>query len=599
VCENRGPIVTLAFYASHGIPKSPRASYIGRIDARYRFLTVRQSAALAVAVLAIEAVVSGIAPDDPHRQLLLGRWTPAGLPSPSHVLTVLIGLALLALAPRLWRGTRTAVSLAIIGMLALAALHVATSHLGEGVVELGLAALLAVGRGAFPLGCRNRPRLAVVGTALGAWALTYGALRFAPLVHGNVPGLARALHHSVTHTLRAATAQPHLNAHWDSLIDLLIACAALISVLALRSLLRPAPAANGHVEHEYRAARAIIEQHGDDSLTPFILRPDKALHFAAGGVLSYRVIRATAVVSSDPVAPDGEAPRVLASFLELAHQRGWQVALWGASVRHLPAYQELGMRSIRVGEEAFVDPRQFTLEGRPVRKLRQSVHRVSRRGWDLFVRDGREIDGRLEAEIDLLDDEWRRHQGRLLGFAMGMGRFEADVRPDDLYVLARSPDGELGAVMRFISYAGKLSLDTMRRVGDTPNGLNEALVCRALEVAREREIAELSLNYAGLAHLVRGQVDHGRLARLGTRLVMVPLSRRFQMERLVRFNEKFSPEWRPRHLVYESSATLPRSITRVLQAEGYLPERQPLALPHRLPPLPRAVPRRPHAKGAG
>ena len=35
--------------------------------------------------------------------------------------------------------------------------------------------------------------------------------------------------------------------------------------------------------------------------------------------------------------------------------------------------------------------------------------------------------------------------------------------------------------MRFLAHRDKLSLDTMRRVGETPNGLNEALVCHALE----------------------------------------------------------------------------------------------------------------------
>ena len=53
---------------------------------------------------------------------------------------------------------------------------------------------------------------------------------------------------------------------------------------------------------------------------------------------------------------------------------------------------------------------------------------------------------------------------------------------------------------------------------------------------------------------------------------MAPLHRRFQMDRLVRFNEKFSPDWRPRYLVYESRPALPRAIVRVLQAEGYLAE---------------------------
>lgn len=551
---------------------------------------------MAVAALAIEAVVSGIARYRSHDQLLLlGRLEPPNLPSQAHVLSIVIGLGLLAVAPLLWRGTRTAVSLAIAGLALLVTLSVLKGHYVDAGLELGLCVLLALNRSAFTLGCRNRPRLAIVCAALGTWALAYCAFRVAPLVTVRPDQeIERALHRSVAHALRLAAA-PRMSYGWISLIDALIFAAAVISGFALRSLMRPVPSANHHLEHEYRAAREIVERYGEDSLSPFILRPDKALRFAAGGVLSYRVIRGTAIVSSDPVAPGRAAPEVLSSFIEFAHEQGWEVALWGASESHIGAYQELGLRAIRAGEEAFVDPRRFTLEGRPVRKLRQSVHRIERRGWEVSVHDGRSIDADLELEIDQLEWEWRARRRRLHGFAMGMGTYESEVRPDDLYVLARSPEGELGAAMRFISHCGKLSLDTMRRVGQTPNGLNEALVCRALEVARERGVAKVSLNYAGLAHLLRGQQGSNHLARL----LIAPLGRHFQMERLVRFNDKFSPEWRPRYLVYETRAGLPRTVVRVLQAEGYLPEPHRPRLPRTEVSLPRAVAGRPRANGAG
>jgi lysyl-tRNA synthetase class 2 len=503
---------------------------------------------------------------------LLARLTPPDLPSETHLLSVLVGLALLVLTPRLWQGTRTAVSLALGGLIALAVLNAFKARYGEAAVELGLASLLTLGRGAFPLGCGNRLRLSVVCAAVGAWGVTYCARLVAP---------------------------SRLSEDWVSLIEALSACAVLISVLALRSLLRPAPADHRQIEHEYRAARGIVEHYGEDSLSPFILRPDKALAFGGGGVLSYRVIGGTAIVSSDPVAPAGAAPDVLSGFLKHARRHGWQVVLWGASDRHLDSYRRLGLRAIRVGEEAFVDPRQFSLQGRPVRKLRQSVHRVQRRGWEIVVREGREIDPELEAEIDALETEWRSRQRRLHGFAMGMGPFEAELRPNDLYVVARSPEGGLGAAMRFVAHCGHLSLDTMRRVGETPNGLNEALVARVLEVAAERGVEQVSLNYAGLGHLVRAQPSRNRAVRCLTRVAISVLGGRFQMERLVRFNDKFSPEWRPRYLVYESRGALPRAILRVLQAEGYLPERRRLALPPAWRELPRALPGSAQAKSAG
>jgi lysyl-tRNA synthetase class 2 len=559
------------------------------MGAQTRFLSIRQTAPVAVAVLATQSVVYGLHVVHPEAHRLAVAAYP-GLPIGRHDVALILGAALLALIPGLWRGTRTAVSLTVIGLVALAALNAGHGRYGDAAVQAGLALLLALGRGAFRLGCSNRPGPVVACAAVVAWGLAAGAVVSAPAVRhtaGHV--IAGVLRHPSDHALTAASV-PRISGDWDALIDALIAGAVVISVLALRSLVRPAPATNDHAEHEHRAARAIVDAHGSDSLSPFLLRPDKALAFAAGGVLAYRVIGGTAVISADPVAPAGAAAQVLAAFQDRARKHGWQVVLWGAAETHLDEYRRLGLHAVRVGEEAFVDPRTFTLEGRSVRKLRQSVHRVARRGWEITAHDGREIDAWLETEIELLSARWHDDHPRVHGFAMAMGSFTAELRPDDLYLLARSPSGELGGVMRFVTCGESLSLDTMQRVGDTPNGLNEALVARALEVARERGAAEVSLNYAGLAHLVRGEPSRNRVVRTLTRLGLGPLHRRFQMDRLVRFNEKFSPQWRPRYLVFESRTGLPRAVVRVLQAEGYLPQRRRSrlgdALRHGVPAVP-------------
>jgi lysyl-tRNA synthetase class 2 len=311
------------------------------------------------------------------------------------------------------------------------------------------------------------------------------------------------------------------------------------ALLERRSSAPASPFPDGRERHDQLAAvRQLIESYGEDSIAPFIARPDKAYAFTAGAVLAYGVFGRTAVVSGDPVGRDGAAAAVLEAFMETARCRGWGVVLYGARRDRLEVYHRLGFRSVCVGEEAVKRPADFSLEGRRVRKLRQSVHRIQRRGWQIEVYSGAEIEPETEAEINGLEARWRAEQPRLLGFAMSMGRFEAGVGPADLYLLARSPDGSLAATMRFIGHRGKLSLDTMRRVRRAPRG-----------------------------------VVRRRMLKLGLAL----LGRHFQMERLVRFNEKFSPEWRPRYLVYPTRRSLPRAVYRVLQAEGYLASR------HRVP----------------
>ena len=417
---------------------------------------------------------------------------------------------------------------------------------------------------------RTRPvRLDLVNISVAgiSWALA-GAADFAAPAARAIR-VARELH-PLGGASAIALTHTHITGPWDGLIDLLVGGALVSSLLVARTLRRPEPLRDEGSPGGLDRARWIVDEHGEDSLSSFILRPDKRFQFADDAVVAYRVFAETVVISGDPVGPDGAAVAALGRLVRRAHESGLQVVAYGASERHLQAARALGLRAIRVGEEAVVDPRAFTLEGRSVRKLRQSVHRVQRRGWRITIHEGREIDRGLEVAIDAVEGEWRAQRDRLLGFAMSMGEFELGIRPDDIYVLAWSPDQRLQGVMRFLSHPEKLSLDTMRRVGETPNGLNEALVCRALELARARGLREVSLNYAGLAHVVRHDAPENRLLKALMRTLLAPLRGRFQMDRLVLFNQKFSPLWRPRYLVYESRAALPRAVFRVFQAEGYL-----------------------------
>ena len=317
-------------------------------------------------------------------------------------------------------------------------------------------------------------------------------------------------------------------------------------------------------------ARTIVERYGEDSLSPFILRSDKSFLFADGAVVAYRRIGRTAVVSGDPVGPPDGICAALARLLAETREHGGRVVIYGASARHLDAYRALGLRTICTGEEAVVDPSRFSLEGRSVRKLRQSVHRVARRGWRVEVRRGGELDRGLVRELRDLDAAWRASHRKCLGFAMSTGERGGVFRAEDVFALAFSPEGHLCAAMRFLAHRGKLSLDTMQRAGSTPNGLNEALVCHLLGYARDRGIPAVSLNYAGLGHLFRRGPTGNACQRLLTRCALPILRSRFQMDRLVTFNEKFQPSWQPLYLVYESRLALPWAVARVLQAEGYL-----------------------------
>jgi lysyl-tRNA synthetase class 2 len=533
----------------------------------------RVPSAVATALVAVLTVASSLSADVGWRVRVLDVFEPAPARAVAHVAGVLGGAALLAIALGVLAGRRRASHAAVATLAILAVVHAAKGlDYEEALIALGLAAVLwagmrAAARGAEPSRRLVAGLLAVLGLS-AAYATTVTVL----LVTGRSPGVGAALGRAAAAAVGGvplALAEPARTA---------VHVAGALALLALLGAVH---------------AAEIVAAHGSDSIAPFVLRADKAFFFAHHGVLAYRTLGGTAVVSGDPVGPPGTAPAILGAFLRFAEARGWDVVVTGAGETHLPAYRAFGLRALRIGSEAVADPAAFALDAAP-KSLRKAVRRVERRGFAVRVVTASALTSREVEEILEVELAWRAGQPRTIGFAMAMDRLlgaPEDAR--DTYVLGRAPDGRLRAFLRFVRYRHGLSLDAMRRLGDDPNGLTETLVAAVLDHARAAGVREISLNFAGFSHLMaadallsRGQ----RVARWG----LARLHGRFQLERLARFNAKFAPAWRPRYLLYTGRTRLPLAALRVLQAEAYLkgPRHRPCrdAWRPRLEPPPRSRP---------
>ena len=551
----------------------------------------RRVAAGATALSGLLSLTSALTPGVPWRESLIATVEPGPAIALGHVLAAAAGVAQLVLSWGLLRRKRRAATVTIAILCASALVHAVKGlDYEESGVALALAALLYANREAFACGGdrRARPGLVAATVAVGAVAAAYALYTTKLLVDDR----ARTLGSALTSGYDALATGGWWLRSGDPLslvLDGLLVVSLISAGAFLHVLLRPARARDGHTWEQHQRAAALVEEHAADSLAPFLLREDKSFFFAHGGVLAYRTLRETAVVSSDPVGPPGSAPAILGDFLRLADTRGWSVVVTAACGRYLPDYKALGMRALCIGTEAVVEPERFTLEGRAMRKVRQSVHRVERHGYTIEVVNGRDLTPGLVDDLTLVEDRWRAAQRRMQGFAMTLGRlWGAAEDASSVYVVARGPDRRVCAFLHFLSYPEGLSLDAMRRLGGEPNGLNEALVARVLEYARERGIGGVSLNFAGFAHVMAADAALSRRQRV-LRFCLERTHGRFQLERLVSFNRKFMPLWRPRYLVYGARTHLPVAAFRVLQAEAYIrpPRTRPLRSGWR--PLPRPV----------
>ena len=455
--------------------------------------------------------------------------------------TIAFGVALLWLSLALARRKRRAWQLAVLLMAGTAVSHVTKGlDVEEAAASLaGLCALLAYRRRFTVEGCPRslRPLLFTLVAAAGL---------------GTLLALASS----------GAVDLP------DRVID---ACAMLTGALIFRALylwLRPLAAQL----HESALARAeaerIVAQTGCDSLSFFALRGDKSYFFSPSGrsFLAYRVVHGVALVSGDPIGDEDEVGELVSEFRRVAQARGWRTAILASREGLLPLYRSLGLKPVYLGDEAVVIPRDFSLDGRAIRKVRQSVSRLERAGYTARVFEVGEIDDRRAEELRSVSAEWRGRWPER-GFTMAMDRLFA--YPEALVAVAETADGRVGGFLHLVPIpaTGGLSLAAMRRRDDVPNGLMEFLVARTIEWAGEHGVPELSLNFSVFAQLIQ---NPGSRSRSALRFALLKGDRVFQIDRLLRFNRKFFPEWRPRYVCLESRLAFPLVGLAYLRAEQLL-----------------------------
>ncbi|NUR76242.1 MAG: DUF2156 domain-containing protein [Thermoleophilia bacterium] len=346
----------------------------------------------------------------------------------------------------------------------------------------------------------------------------------------------------------------------------------VIGALAVRALwlwLRPHPEmAPGHGDHA-RAAE-LVQAHGADSLAYFALRRDKCYFFSPSGksFLAYRVLGGTALVAGDPIGDAAERRELVGEFLRVAHTKGWRVAVAGVAADALEDYSAFGLKSLYLGDEAVIRPSEFSLEGRAIRKVRQSVSRLQKSGYEVRLLSTVDADAALKRELRAVSEEWRGNWPER-GFTMAMDALF--LYPDTVLAVAVAPDRSVGGFLQLVPSPASegYSLASMRRRKDTPNGLMEFLITEAVAWARAHAVTEVSLNFAVFADFIRAEDGASRTTR-AVRWALLKADRLFQIERLHSFNRKFFPRWRRRYFCFERWSDLPLAGLAYLQAESLL-----------------------------
>jgi len=337
---------------------------------------------------------------------------------------------------------------------------------------------------------------------------------------------------------------------------------AVAMFFALASLLRstlPEPALPG--KEDLEKAHEIVTK-SRKTYANLALLGDKALFFSENKTvfIMYGIEGQSRVVLGDPVGPEGEMTELVWQFHEMCDRYdGWTV-FYEIQQQNADIYLDLGLTLYKLGEEARISLKDFSLEGSDHRGLRRTHHKVEGKGCIFKIIPSTEISSHLP-ELKVISDTWLKEKNtKEKKFSLGflkeeyLKQFPAGIVEKDGKILAFT-NIFLGAEKE------ELSADLMRFLPEAPNGVMDYLFIELMLWGKREGYKWFNLGMAPLSGL-ENDVLAPIWNRLGT-FIFRHGEHFYNFQGVREYKEKFDPKWEARYLASPGGLALPRILINI------------------------------------
>lgn len=492
--------------------------------------------------------------------------------------TLAVGFALIISAFNIYKRKKRAFQI-VIGLAVFSAiLHLAHSrHFEQAAMAIGLILILWQARRNFTVKSRVPDlragiiRLSIATTA----AFAYGVFGFW-LLDKREFGVNFNWLDSILRTVRFLTLvgdsslKPHTRyALW--FLDSLTMMTVVVIVYALWSLFRPIVYHFGTQPSERDFAVRIANRNGRSALDYFKLWPDKSYFFSRSseGFVAYRVSNGFAVALGDPLASTEQIEQTIRDFKNYCEEQGWQMAFHQAHPDLLAVYSGLGLRKLKIGDDAIVDLAHFSLEGKEMKRYRYRINQLERQGYKLQYYPA-PVTEELVRQLREVSDEWLRIPGRRER-TFTVGQFDEAYLRNTPIVTAEEADGKIQAFVNIIpsGLAGETTIDLMRHRQDAPNGIMDYLFIKLFLLSREQGFTRFNLGMAPMSGFQEN--EQATFTERVVHWLFQRLNFVFSFSGLRQYKAKYADFWEPRYLIYRHFLDLPElglALARIAELPG-------------------------------
>ncbi|MBN3873266.1 phosphatidylglycerol lysyltransferase domain-containing protein [Nostoc sp. JL33] len=532
------------------------------------------SAAFLTGLVGVVNLLSAVTPTLYGRNHWLKGFLPFEIRASGHIFAALTGFVLLALATNLLRRKRIAWLLTI-GLLVISIF----SHLLKGLdyeesLLSGVLLVQLILMRHFFTAQSDRPSIARgVRALIGAllFTLAYGTIGFY-LLDGKFSENFN-WREAIVQTLAMFFTEDNWGLQpksrfGDFFANSIYIIAAVTITYAMVMLLQPVFWRNLATTNERQKAKEIVEQYGRSSLAAFTLLNDKSYYFSPSGnsLIAYVPKGRGAIALGDPIGPIEDRKETIVAFQQFCQRNDWYPGFYQTLPDDVELYKSLGFKVLKIGEEAIVDLKSFTLQGKAGKNFRPSISRLTKLGYQIeFYQPP--IANDLLHQLKSVSDEWLKMvQGSEKHFSLGWFE-EAYLRECEIAVV-HNPEGQISAFANILReyQLNEATIDMMRHRASLENGTMDFLFISLLQHFKEGGYDSFNFGLSALAGV--GENPESRRLEKVLHYLYGHLNRFYNFKGLHAYREKFRPRWEPRYLVYPSLAALPDIVVALIRADS-------------------------------
>ncbi len=331
---------------------------------------------------------------------------------------------------------------------------------------------------------------------------------------------------------------------------------------AIAKLLRPLPPHPEKAGMADRNRAVTVVRQSPRSYANLALLGDKTFLFSQTGkcFIMYRIEGRSWVAMGDPVGPVAEWSDLVWQFREVCDRYdGWTV-FYEVGSENLHLYLDLGLKLLKLGEEARLPLETFSLEGSARKSLRQICRKLEREGYTFELVPPENTAAHLP-EFKQISDAWlAQKKTKEMGFSLGFF---------DLEYLKRFPAAVVRKEEGIVAFANvwpgtnqeELSIDLMRHLSGAPQGIMDFLFVRLMLWGKQEGYRWFNLGMAPLAGL-ENRIPAPLWNRVGA-FVFDHGKHFYHFQGLRKYKEKFHPTWEPKYLAYPGGMALPQIFTNL------------------------------------